>query len=143
MAVKKIVAPRWDNEDKTRIRCEFVYEDGGRVSAAVSQTENGNPDWDAIKKQYKDTEIGEFVPAPIVAPAEPDPEAQQKRLNEILFAAKLDIFKMQEVKDSTNRTLKAKIRKADNLAEVYVYSAVLVNQETATPKKTKKKTKAK
>ena len=50
---------------------------------------------------------------------------------------------MQEVKDSTNRTLKAKIRKADNLAEVYVYSAVLVNQETATPKKTKKKTKAK
>jgi hypothetical protein len=48
---------------------------------------------------------------------------------EQLFAAKLDAFEIDVVKNSTNRDLKSKIRKSKTFMEVTAYTVMLLMQE--------------
>jgi hypothetical protein len=46
-----------------------------------------------------------------------------------LFEAKIQAFEVEEIKNSKNRILKAKLRKAKNLIEVNIYSMMIVMEE--------------
>ena len=50
---------------------------------------------------------------------------ESKRLEQ-LFNLKLQTFEIPEIKESTNRKLKAKIRKAKNLVEMNAYATILL-----------------
>jgi len=104
--IKKIITPRWDNEAKTRVRCTFEYEDGSNVTAAVSDTEGGNPDWTQIFTDFKEEDIGAFdgkkrMPKGQHGGREQDPFVKQKDLNEMLFTSKLEAFEIAEIKKSS------------------------------------------
>ena len=46
-----------------------------------------------------------------------------------LFEAKIKAFEIDDIKNSKNRALKAKLRKAKNLVEVNIYSMMIVMEE--------------
>jgi hypothetical protein len=152
---KKIVNPYWADEAKTQIVCTFEYEDGTSLTASVMNTmdgEDNNPDWDQV---FTDNTIEEVESATntrleardsgeknIIIRAKDDKE---KKKNEDIFQAKIDAFQIEEVKESKDRTTKAKIRKAKTLTEVIAYATILIMKASEqTPIKTPAvKTKAK
>jgi uncharacterized protein (UPF0335 family) len=130
---REILTPRWGNEQKTHIIAKFRYDDGRIVDASISVPEGGsNSDWDEIIEtfgtEYLDEQTTTQLNRHIQRKAE---AAEQRKLNiersqkEILFNAKAEAFDMDIVKNSTNREIKNKIRRANSIMEVQVYTAML------------------
>lgn len=152
---KKIVNPYWGDDAKTQVVCTFEYEDGTSLTASVMNTmdgEDNNPDWDQV---FTDNTIEEIDAATNTRLAARDAKEEdiiiqtkserEKKKNEDIFQAKIDAFQIEEVKESKDRTIKAKIRKAKTLTEVIAYSTILIMKASEqTPIKTPAvKTKAK
>jgi len=52
---KVIKHPYWSRDDKKQVVCQFHYEDGSVVEAAVMNTSDGepnNPDWDLVMESF-------------------------------------------------------------------------------------------
>ena len=49
---REIKYPIWENEEKTKIRCKFHYENGEEFEASITDTEEGNPDWAEIMETF-------------------------------------------------------------------------------------------
>ena len=64
-------------------------------------------------------------------------QKEVENLNDILFKAKLEVFEMDEIKSSKNRTMKSKIRKAESVNQVYIYAGALIAIETINSKESK------
>jgi hypothetical protein len=58
-------------------------------------------------------------------------EDEKAKQLQILFEAKIQAFEIEQIKNSTNRLLKSKLRKAQNLIEVNIYSMMIVMEELA------------
>ncbi len=133
---RKIEDPYWGNQNKTQVICKFNYIGGPIVTAAVSDTKEGNPDWQEIMSKWTISEIDKLTEAELKKDNE---ERQKHRENEKdmqarmktdeLFQAKLEAFEIEEIKMSQNRDLKSKIRKSKNMMEVTAYSAALIALE--------------
>ena len=133
---REIKHPVWKNEEKTQVLCIFEYEDGGQFEAVVSDTAEGNPDWYEIMELYTIEKIDELTQQleedrkkrrDEKAQYHKDSEERQK--NEALFACKLEAFEIPEVRESKNRELKSKIRKAKSIVEVQSYTTILIMKE--------------
>lgn len=137
---RKILNPRWLNVEKTHVMCEFSYEGGPVVTAAVMDTEEGNSDWKEIMSSFTQEEIDknttDFIANDQKKKSENEKLEKQRReehhqtmKNEALFAAKLEAFEIEEVKNSKNRKLKTAIRKAQSIIEVNAYTTILLMNE--------------
>jgi len=139
---KKIINPYWGNEENTQVVCEFEYEDGTSLTASVMNTgddEDNNPDWDQIFTEYSKEDIDSYTNDKLEKRKNnndnrraQDKASKEARKNEDIFQAKLDAFAIPEIKESKDRALKSKIRKATTLIEVAVYSTQLIMNETNT-----------
>ena len=58
---RKIENPYWGNQEKTQVICEFNYEGGPVVTAAVSNTDDGNPDWKEIFEIWSQEQLDELT----------------------------------------------------------------------------------
>ena len=134
----------WANEAKDSLNCQIVVnlDDGSSqiFDAVVAQVEGGNPDWEAIMDKFGVETIDAATTKDIQ-----DRNARQEqrrteneerrkkedefRKQEALFAMKLEAFEIEEVKSSTNRDLKARIRKSKTLLEVQAYTTILLMKE--------------
>ena len=105
-------------------------------SAAVTRDES-NPDWIAIVKEHGEdgiqanTEVMlEKSKNNIVEQAAAQKEQQQtqkeRTAQERLFDAKLAIFEIEDIKNSKNRKIKSKIRKAPTEIEAMAYATALL-----------------
>ena len=133
---RKILNPRWMNDSKTQIVCEFVYDDGKRYKAYVSNTEDGNPDWIEIMDTYGSEHLDKVTKEYLDDIKKKRDFDQQRRkemaetrTNEMLFNAKLEAFSIEEVRNSQNRDLKSKIRKAKSITEVHAFTTLLLQKE--------------
>ena len=141
---KKIVNPYWGNEEKTQVVCTFEYEDGTSLTASVMNSDEGvdnNPDWDQLFTEHTVEGIDKVsedarnegaakYKTNKASNAEREKVDKAKKQNEDIFQAKLDAFTIAEIKSSTDRVLKAKIRKATTLIEVIAYSTQLIMKES-------------
>jgi hypothetical protein len=133
---REIKHPIWNNEEKTQVKCLFEYEDGGTFEAVVSDTEEGNPDWHEIINTFSSAGIDENTEK-LLADREKRKEEhkqwkkdnEEREKNEALFACKLEAFEIPEIRESKNRELKAKIRKAKSIVEVQSYATILLMKE--------------
>ena len=55
-------------------------------------------------------------------------QEQSKKLEE-LFNAKLEVFEIDTIKNSTNRKMKARMRKSKNRYELLAYTVMLLKDE--------------
>lgn len=137
---REIKNPLWTDSNKNKIVCEFHYNDGRVLTAHVSDTAEGNPDWKELMEKFGPEKIDQATEAQNKKIEErkellkqEQKEQQQTVTNEMLFNAKLEAFSIPEIKNSTNREFKSRIRKAKSITEVLIYSAVLVGIEINKP----------
>ena len=130
---REILTPRWGNEQKTHIIAKFRYDDGRIVDASISVPSGGsNPDWDEIIETFGTDYLDEQTTSQLNRHIQKKAEAaEQRKLNaeraqkESLFNAKAEAFDMDLVKNSKNREVKNKIRRANSIMEVMIYTAML------------------
>jgi len=135
--------PFWENYQKDRITCKLVItHDDGRVSSSTANitkyVANGklNPDWkeileqNTIEKIQRNTDEREERhrkrrESDIIK----EKERKQARKLETLFDAKLEVFEIEQVKNSKNRKMKARMRKSKNTHELMAYTTILLMEE--------------
>jgi hypothetical protein len=129
--------PRWANEEKTHVICQFEYEDGRLLTASVTDTEEGNPDWKEILEVFSTEVIDENTKRDLELHNErkTQREEQQKQEDEIakqniLFLAKSEAFDIDIIRDSSYTDLKSNLRKASSLTEIHAYAGAIVALET-------------
>lgn len=133
---RTIKNPYWGNDQKTQVICEFHFENGPIQTAAVSQTKEGNPDWQEIFTKFTPEEIDKLTEGALAEAREEHERRKQIERDDIermkvdaLFQAKLDAFEIDIIKNSKNRKLKSRIRKAKTLIEVTAFASALITLE--------------
>lgn len=140
---KEILEPYWSSNLKNQVVCKFKYPDGTIVTASVSQTDDGNPDWDAIFETFTKEQIDEATAERIKRHEQVKLSQQmeeQRRMDnmrrEVLFMAKSDAFEVDLVRTSKNTALKSKLRKATSVMEVTLLASIIAmenyNEQKAT-----------
>lgn len=130
----------WESYDQNRITTILTIVDENENSTTQQLTVNKfdvdgneNPDFkevlDAITFEAITANTNERNEKKLVERA----EAEQARLERArakdlqqLFEAKISAFEIDAIKNSTNRVLKSKLRKAQNVVEVNVYCMMIV-----------------
>jgi len=135
--------PFWENYQKDRItaRLKIKHSDGKETwsTATISKYDakgNPNPDFQACIDQNTIEEIDkntaerqERHKRRREEGKKADKERQQALKLEDLFNAKLEIFEIDMIKNSKNRLLKSKIRKAKNRYEMIGFLSILMKEE--------------
>jgi hypothetical protein len=137
---KEWVSPFWESAAKDRLTVRLnITNDDGSFSTSVARVSkydaNGNisTDYQEVLEQNTMESIDKFTEERLERhrqKRESDLKRQQerneaKRLEE-LFNYKLQTFEIPEIKESTNRKMKAKIRKAKNAVEMQAYATILL-----------------
>lgn len=133
----------WETDEKEMLNCILEMEDDvGRVTRQVMKLRkfddegNENPDFievvEALGEESIDTNTTERN-------ARKRREAEEEKQRELehakarkleqLFNYKLEAFEVEEIKNSKNRQLKSKLRRAKNRVEVDLYSIMILMEE--------------
>lgn len=133
MTTRSIKNPHWINNARTMLSAEFHYEDGRVISAVISDTDKGNPDLAEVMQNFSTEEL-EANTQRMIRKINDKKEAdrqmilakEERKKQEDLFAVKLKAFEIDAIKNSTNRSLKSKIRRAKSDYEVLAYAAAVI-----------------
>lgn len=131
---RQIINPRWANAEKTHIVANFRYDDGKEVIASITNEAGAppNPDWSEIMETFGVEKLDANSEAALrrhmsrrQASQEQRAIENERREREALFNVKAEIFDMDVVKNSQNREIKNKIRRATSIIQAQIYAAVL------------------
>tara|TARA_B110000902_G_scaffold214479_1_gene246463 strand:+ start:273 stop:725 length:453 start_codon:yes stop_codon:yes gene_type:complete len=137
--------PFWENYQKDRITCKLVithangevtsststvgkYGKDGKVTQdykdviALTPVDQINKNTEEREERHKDNRVADKR-------KKAEREAAQKL--EGLFNAKLEVFEIESIKNSTNRKAKAKIRRSKNQYEMMAFTIMLIQEEDA------------
>jgi len=135
---RKIENPYWASKERQHIIAEFFYPDTNKRVTASIMNDGTNRDYEEIMRSYSVEQIDantnrrkEERDNQIKQNLERQKVDKTRMQQEQLFAAKLDAFEIDVVKNSTNRELKSKIRKSKTFMEVTAYTVMLLMQEEA------------
>jgi hypothetical protein len=132
----------WENKDKSQLNCILEMEDDvGRKTRQVmllkrtDKEGNPNPDFDEVVEALGEDTINketedrvERKKAEKEENIQRDKEHAKARKLEKLFNYKLEAFEVEEIKNSTNRKLKAKLRRAKSRIEVDMWSIMILQE---------------
>lgn len=129
--------PYWSNKEDRHLIVEFVYPaTKQRMVASIKDTDGKNPDFIEVMEKFTIEEIDKNTQVRIDHRNQKiKHQVERQKVNrmrmeqEALFAAKLDAFEIDKIKNSKNRELKSKIRKAKTVMEVTAYSVLLIMRE--------------
>ena len=135
----KFIEPRWlIPEEKKQIDVRVVDDNGNKQRLIIPRDEN-NTDYKSLLLQYTIEQIQKNTDEAVrifreskSRDAQREKEHAERRLNEELFLAKLEAFEMDEIKNSTNKELKRKIRKSKNKTEVLINAIIGIIDEQNT-----------
>lgn len=133
----------WETEEKSQLNCILEIEDDvGRVTRQVMKLNridragNPNPDFDEVVAALGEENIDAYTTERVTrkkAEAEEQKqrefEHQKARKLEKLFNYKLEAFEVDEIKNSKNRALKSKLRRAKSRIEVDLYSIMILQEQ--------------
>jgi hypothetical protein len=132
--------PFWETAAKDRLtaRLNITHDDGSFTTtvARVSKfDDNGrvSSDWEEVLQQNALKDIDKFTEDRLErhrqkreAGIKRQEERNEAKRLEDLFNYKLQTFEIPDIKNSENRKLKAKIRKAKNFIEMNAYATILL-----------------
>ena len=127
--------PYWVNNSKESVIVKIIYDDDVIDTAHINREED-NPDWQELLNTFSLKDIDEStkklddqLEEEKKMREESIKDSKQRAEGDAIFSAKLSIFEIDEVKNSKNRTLKSKIRKAKSVVEAQTYASVLIMKE--------------
>ena len=95
---RTIKNPYWGNDQKTQVICEFHFENGPIQTAAVSQTKEGNPDWQEIFTKFTPEEIDKLTEGALAEAREEHEKRKQIHYLIIIVKHYSQILKYQKWK---------------------------------------------
>jgi hypothetical protein len=130
--MREILDPYWASNLKNQVVCLFKYDDGKILTASVTQTAEGNPDWIEIFEKYSIEEIDANTAKKrqthesnrVKRQMDQQRNAEMQK-REALFMAKSDAFEIELVRTSKNMALKSKLRKATSPMEVSIIASMI------------------
>jgi len=129
---KRFKTALWEiPEEKKRIRALEITETGSR-ELIIDPEDKEN--YDAVLAEFSIDEITARSEEDVkqfrqkrIAEEQFNKENEQRQLQESLFIEKLSVMEIDEIKNTTNKKLKRRIRKAKTFAELYIYGAAVVS----------------
>ena len=128
--------PYWSNRENRHLIVTIVQPNGKEQIASIHDKEGTNPDMKSVLEHYTEEQIDENTRQALerrndnIKKSAERRESQRARAKqESLFAAKLDAFEIDTVKNSKNVELKRHIRKAKSILEVQAYATILMMKE--------------
>ena len=136
MGERKIENPTWVGEDKNQVLCNLIT-DQGKYTCVITRAEPGeNPDWDLVVSKYTEEHIDENTKKHFQAIERTKLQKFEeyklnvdKHIKERLFNVKAEAFDIDLIKNSSNRTLKNKLRRAKNVLEAQIVATLLYQEE--------------
>lgn len=135
--------PFWENYQKDRITAKLIItHDDGKVTSSTAKISKYLPDGsvskdfeeiikqntlEVIDKNTQDREDRHKQRRK--ADKQKQDERRQADLLAELFNTKLEVFEIEDIKNSKNRRMKSKIRKAKNKYEMMAYVVMLLQEE--------------
>lgn len=131
-------------ESETLIKAVMVLEDEETATESkqvvtinkFNDEKEINPDWEDILNSLTAEKIYDNTTAREKRKAEEAKQDAMRRAEiekskalEALFEAKIKAFEVEEIKNSNNRQLKTKLRRAKNTVEVNIYAMMIVMEE--------------
>jgi hypothetical protein len=133
----------WESYDQNRITTILMITDEeGRVTKQqltvnrYNPDGTENPDFKEIIEQITEEKVTKNTEVRKEKKEKERELNQQKHIEQEkakklqrLFEYKIEAFEVDEIKNSKNRLLKSKLRKAKNIVEVNIYSMMIVMEE--------------
>jgi hypothetical protein len=133
----------WENYTQDKVKCILVLTDESGVTINQQLTlskfapdGSENTDFIELMEQVGADRITQNTTERTTAKAEDRQKKEQEKIEQErakslhrLFEAKIQAFEIDAIKNSTNRVLKSKLRKAQNLIEVNVYSMMIIMED--------------
>lgn len=133
----------WESYDQNRITSILTItdENGNKTSQQLTVSRynpdgSPNPDFAEIIEQLSEEKITENTTKRNEKKTKEREAQHQKKLEhekalklQKLFEYKIEAFELDHIKNSKNRLLKSKLRKAKNIVEVNIYSMMIVMEE--------------
>ena len=137
----------WETDEKKELNCILELEDDvGRVTRQQMFLHRHNKDgsendlFNEVVEALGEQRIDEETEDRVVrkkAEAEEEKIREEEHLKarklEKLFNYKLEAFEVEEIKNSKNRKLKAKLRRAKSRIEVDLYSIMILQEQLEGP----------
>lgn len=133
----------WETDEREMLNCILEIEDDvGRVTRQVMKLRrldeegNENPDFIEVVEALGEESITANTEERNARKKREAEEEKQRELEhakarklEQLFNYKLEAFEVEDIKNSKNRQLKSKLRRAKNKVEVDLYAIMIVMEE--------------
>lgn len=133
----------WENYQQDKVKCILMTADEHGVTttqqltlAKTAADGSDNTDWLELMDQVgadkitaNTTERAERKQDQRKKEEQEKNEKERAQALHRLFEAKIQAFEIDTIKNSTNRVLKSKLRKAQNLIEVNVYSMMIIMED--------------
>lgn len=133
----------WETDEKKQLNCILeLIDDGGREQRQVmllNRYDKDGSENELFNEVIESRGIEEIDQNTEERKTRKAAEAEEKKQRDIehararkledLFNYKLEVFETEEIKDSKNRKMKAKIRRAKSKIEVNLYAMMLLQEE--------------
>ena len=134
--IRTIKNPHWTNNARTILSADFHYADGRILTAVINGKDTANPDWNEIARTFSEEQIESNTRA-VMEKQKKDIEQKQakeeaaaeKLRQEQLFGMKLRAFEVPVIKQTSFRSFKTAIRRAQTEFEVIAYAAAIILAE--------------
>jgi len=133
----------WENYTQDKVKCVLILtdDDGVAINQQLTLSKfglDGTPNTDFIElmeavgeDQITKNTAERAEKKTIERKKNEQEKIERERAKSLhrLFEAKIQAFEVDNIKNSKNRILKSKLRKAQNLIEVNVYSMMIIMEE--------------
>lgn len=130
--------PVWQDKDNRQIVCRMLQSNGEYAVVHINAGGGENVDYDAVLEMFGEEELDRLTEKHKeqkerqrkIKKERAEAEIARKK-QQVLFNMKLEAFEVEEIKQSENRDLKKRLRKAKTPIEVQAYSTLLIQEAIA------------
>jgi hypothetical protein len=130
--------PIWQDKSNRQIVCRMLQSNGDYAIVHINATEGANADYDAVLQVFGEEELDRLTEEHKVEKQRQEKIHKERaeadiarKKQQILFNMKLEAFEVEEIKQSENRELKKRLRKAKTPVEVQAFATLLIQDAIA------------
>ena len=133
----------WETPTKELLNCISEHKEGFKDVRQVHKLKRGDPLFDECVKSLTEKHIDVNTDRRVNKKFKEQEQQRQLELNrrkaeklEQLFNYKLETFEVEDIKESKNRILKSRLRRAKSIPEVNLYAIMIIQDMLENDKET-------
>ena len=126
----------WETPSKELLNCISEHKEGFKDVRQVHKLKRGDPLFDECVEALTEKHINVNTDRRVDKKFKEQEQKRQLELNrrkaqklEQLFNYKLEIFEVEDIKESRNRILKSKLRRSKSIPEVNLYAMMILQDK--------------